>query len=69
MKQYSEEQFQFYSQCLEEIANETNLIKNMDLNFELKDWLHTNQISRTAIQLMDKRLKSNFKKSHLRVMK
>lgn len=55
-KLYTEKQYEKYIHFLNEIANEDDILKNMQLNSKLEKWLDSNNISDDAVDQMDKRV-------------
>lgn len=55
-KLYTENQYEIYSVFLEQIANEDDLVKNMSIYSDMKNWISSHNLSEKAINQMDDRI-------------
>ncbi|PGO60646.1 hypothetical protein [Priestia megaterium] len=60
---YTEKQYKEWCALLDKMANEDDVVENISLYTDIKDWEEKEKLSKEALDQMGKRLEEEFMKS------
>lgn len=59
-KLYTEAQYREYSNLLEKMANEDDILEGFNIHVEIEDWIVSNKLSEIVMNQMDDRMEKEF---------